>query len=93
MTNSIPLFEAKAHLSELVKQVAQTGQSIAISVRGEPKVRLVPYDAPLSVLDAWEIREKLAAEYGVGEYGSPDFIDQARAVVTPAPLFNEEDRQ
>jgi prevent-host-death family protein len=86
MTNSVSLFEAKAHLSELVKHVAETGQGIAISVRGKPKVRLVPYDDPPAVPDAWDVREKLVAEYGV-----PDFVDQPRTVVTPDPLLNQED--
>jgi prevent-host-death family protein len=91
MTNSISLFEAKAHFSELVRQVAETGQSVAISVRGKPRVRLVPYDAPTARPDAWEAREKLAVEYGAAEYGSPDFTDQGRAVIKADPLFNEED--
>jgi prevent-host-death family protein len=88
MTNSISLFEAKAHFSELVRQVAETGQSVAISVRGKPRVRLVPYDAPPARPDAWDVREKLAAEYGV-----PDFADPARTVVGTDQLFDEEDRQ
>lgn len=86
MTNSIPLFEAKAHFSELVRQVAESGQSVAISVRGKPKVRLVPYDAPQARPDAWEVRESLVAEYGV-----PDFADQVRSVTNPRSLFTEED--
>jgi len=92
MTNSISLFEAKAHLSELVKQVAESGQSIAISVRGKPRVRLVPYDAPLAVPDAWDVREKLVAEYGSSTFDAQDSAEQARTVVTPKPLFTEEDR-
>jgi len=87
MTNSISLFEAKAHFSELVRQVAETGQSVAISVRGKPRVRLVPYDAPPVRPDAWDVREKLAAEYG-----APDFTDPARTVVGTDRLFDEEDR-
>ena len=93
MTNSISLFEAKAHFSELVRQVAETGQSVAISVRGKPRVRLVPYDDQLARPDAWEVREKLAAEYRTTEYGSLDFDDPVREVISPPPLFNKEDLQ
>ena len=32
--------EAKAHLSESVRQVAASGQAVAISVRGRPKVSI-----------------------------------------------------
>jgi prevent-host-death family protein len=92
MTNSISLFEAKAHFSELVRQVAESGQSISISVRGKPKVRLVPYDAPLAVPDAWDVREKLVAEYGRSTFGAQEPVEKARTVVTPKPLFTEEDR-
>jgi prevent-host-death family protein len=92
MTNSISLFEAKAHFSELVRQVAESGQGIAISVRGKPRVRLVPYDAPLAKPDAWDVREKLEGEYGMATSDAQDPAEQARTVVTPKPLFTEEDR-
>lgn len=88
MTDTVSLFEAKAHLSDLVRQVAETGQSMIISVRGKPKVRLVPYDAPPARPDAWDVREKLVAEYG-----APGFEEPPRAMVDHAPLFDEADRQ
>lgn len=77
MTKPVSLFEAKAHLSELVRQVAESGESVVISVRGKPKVRVIPYENPPRVPDAWEVREKVVAEYGV-----PDFPDQPEPGVT-----------
>lgn len=88
MIESISLFEAKAHFSDLVKQVAETGQSMVISVRGKPKVRLVPYDAPQAKPDAWAVREKLAVAYG-----EPEFVDPPRAEIKHKPLFNDADRR
>jgi prevent-host-death family protein len=85
MTNSISLFESKAHLSELVRQVAETGQGIAISVRGTPKVRIVPFDAPVALPNAWEVRERLDVEYG-----TPDFIDPPRTADVPRNPFADE---
>ena len=38
---SVSLYEAKTHLSELVEQAAQ-GREITISKSGKPKARLVP---------------------------------------------------
>lgn len=37
--------EAKAHLSELIGEVAHGGQSVLITKRGRPMAKLVPVDA------------------------------------------------
>ena len=40
----VALYEAKAHLSALVEQVAATGEEVLITRRGKPMARLVPVD-------------------------------------------------
>jgi prevent-host-death family protein len=85
MTNSVSLFEAKAHLSELVRQVAASGQEVAISVRGRLKVRIVPYDQAGRRPDAWEARERAAAAYG-----EPDYVDPPRRSDAPLDPFAGE---
>lgn len=40
-----PLYEAKAKLSSLVRQVRE-GRSVVITVHGEPVAELRPYEAP-----------------------------------------------
>lgn len=37
--------EAKAHLSELIGEVAHAGHSVLITKRGRPMAKLVPVDA------------------------------------------------
>ncbi|MDQ3556650.1 MAG: type II toxin-antitoxin system prevent-host-death family antitoxin, partial [Gemmatimonadota bacterium] len=41
MSNSINLYEAKTHLSELVERAA-AGEEIIIAKAGKPRARLVP---------------------------------------------------
>jgi prevent-host-death family protein len=42
MGRSLPLSEAKARLSEVVRTVRSTGEETVITVDGEPAVRVVP---------------------------------------------------
>jgi prevent-host-death family protein len=46
MSEPIPLYDAKAHFSALVKQVRETGVSVVVSVHGQPAVEIRPYAAP-----------------------------------------------
>ncbi len=46
MAEPIPLYDAKAHFSALVKQVRETGVPIVVSVHGQPAVEIRPYTAP-----------------------------------------------
>ncbi|MBI3792811.1 MAG: type II toxin-antitoxin system prevent-host-death family antitoxin [Gemmatimonadetes bacterium] len=46
MSELIPLYDAKAHFSALVKQVRETGVSVVVSVHGQPAVEIRPYAAP-----------------------------------------------
>lgn len=45
MKNTYSLYEAKAKLSALVRQVRE-GQSVTITLHGEPVVELRPYQKP-----------------------------------------------
>ena len=42
MTDTINLYDAKTHLSELVERAA-AGEEIVIAKAGQPKAKLVPY--------------------------------------------------
>ena len=88
MTNCISLFEAKAHLSDLVRRVAESGQSILLTVRGKPMVRIVPAGDYAMTQDAWEVREKVVEEYGV-----PDFVASPRTVEQLYDPFADEGDQ
>ena len=62
-TTNLSLFEAKAHFSQLVQEVAESHHDLVVTVRGVPKVRIVPYDTSGNN-DVWEVRERVVAEYG-----------------------------
>jgi prevent-host-death family protein len=62
-TETFSLFEAKAHFSHLVQEVAESHNEVVVTVRGLPKVRIVPYDTATNN-EVWEVRERLVAEYG-----------------------------
>jgi len=46
MTRSLPLTEVKARLSEVVRGVRRTRQSVIVTVDGEPVVAISPAQAP-----------------------------------------------
>jgi prevent-host-death family protein len=59
---SVGIFEAKAKLSEICDEVARSGQSVVVTRRGQPLVRIDPVaEAGLSV---WEAREQYIARKG-----------------------------
>jgi prevent-host-death family protein len=45
MTDTVNLYAAKTHLSELVDRAA-AGEEIVIAKAGKPKAKLVPYQPP-----------------------------------------------
>lgn len=65
---SLGLFDVKTRLSELCQQVADTGESVTVTKRGKPFVRIVPLaaraDVPPSV---WDLREQDEAAHGAWE--------------------------
>ena len=84
MTNSLPLFEAKAHLSDLVRRIADDGNEVLITVRGKPMVKIVPVNARLKE-SAWEVRERV-----VHEYGYPAFEVPPRTTEVAIDPFSED---
>ena len=67
----VTLFEAKAQISELVRRVAQGGESVVLTVRGKPMVRIIPYVEEAPAPDVWEVREQVVAEYGAFDLELP----------------------
>ncbi len=77
--NSVSLFNAKTHLSQLVEQIASgAADEIVIARHGQPVARLVPVSTP-----------DVARRIGIaaGEFEVPDNIDQHSEEV--ARLFLE----
>ena len=52
--NKINLFEAKAKLSEICLKVVSDGQSIIVTKRGQPYVKIVPFDQNDNATSVWE---------------------------------------
>lgn len=70
-----PLYEAKARLSSLVRQVRE-GRSVVITVHGEPVAELRPYQAPERRPQT--LAERIAELEAAG-YVSPATVDTAHA--------------
>ena len=52
MSDQYSLYDAKANLSKIVKQVREGGASVVITVHGEPAVEIRPYKPLSTNLDA-----------------------------------------
>jgi prevent-host-death family protein len=59
---TVGLFEAKAKLSEICERVARSGQSMVITRRGRPLVRIDPL--PRGGSSVWEDRASYIATRG-----------------------------
>jgi prevent-host-death family protein len=59
---TVGIFEAKAKLSEICEAVARSGESVVVTRRGKPLVRIVPVAA--DSFSVWEVREKYVARKG-----------------------------
>jgi prevent-host-death family protein len=51
-TQTIGLFEAKTHLSELVARVAEQGGEVIITRHNRPVARIVPFEADMQTAAA-----------------------------------------
>ena len=82
MSETINLYEAKSHLSELVERAAG-GEEITIAKAGKPKARLVPLEA--------RKRPRIASVMGKNflgvTYMAPDLDEDL-----PAEMFYGEDK-
>lgn len=75
----VGIFEAKAKLSEICDQVASSRESMIVTRRGKPLVRIVPLDTPAeSIL---ERRKSYVKKFGTEEIGEcgEDFEPAARS--------------
>jgi prevent-host-death family protein len=52
MSDEYSLYDAKAHLSRIVRQVREGGGSVVITVHGEPAVEIRPYTPPPMDIEA-----------------------------------------
>jgi prevent-host-death family protein len=59
----ISLFEAKAHFSEIIREVSEYGREVLITVRGKPKAKIIPFHLE-EHQDAWKARESHIAALG-----------------------------
>ncbi|WP_243396603.1 type II toxin-antitoxin system Phd/YefM family antitoxin [Leptospira wolffii] len=70
---TVSAFEAKTHLSELLKKV-QSGEIFMITHRGKPIAKLVPYsetsdlDSKNAVQSLREIRASVSGSVDIGEF-------------------------
>lgn len=68
----VGMFEAKTKLSEICDEVHRTGESVLVTRRGKPYVRIVPLESSEGDGSSiWEARERFELEYGLGDV--PDF--------------------
>ena len=59
---TVGIFEAKAKLSEICDEVARGGESVVVTRRGKPLVRIDPLVA--DKFSVWEEREEYIARKG-----------------------------
>jgi prevent-host-death family protein len=59
---TVGIFEAKARLSEICDQVARSGESVVVTRRGKPLVRIEP--AEIDRRSVWEDRAEYIAHRG-----------------------------
>ncbi len=63
---SFGIFEIKTRLSQICERVAATGESVLVTKRGKPFVRIDPiYPSGDSTSRVWEARERFEKQYSV----------------------------
>ena len=75
---SIALYEAKAHLSALVDQVATTGEEIVITRRGKPVAKLSPVNDESALESALRHLVAARSQSSAGSHSLRDLIDDGR---------------
>jgi prevent-host-death family protein len=60
----VGLFDAKTRFSEICDEVARLGQSVVVTRRGQPLVRIEPLAPPKKKEDVWDRRKKFEEEFG-----------------------------
>lgn len=80
MTVTIGVFDAKTRLSEIVDQVARTGEAVVITRRGRPLVRLVPIDEASVIEEGLDLLAAARAQSSPGPGTIRELIDDGRRV-------------
>jgi prevent-host-death family protein len=75
---TIGLFEIKTKLSRICDDVATTGESVLVTRRGKPLVRIVPIQLPPKGSSVWDSREGFLTGRPLAE----DFVVPERKVDT-----------
>ena len=75
------LSAAKARLSEVVREVCQTGQEVTITVDGEPTVGIAPEATAIRTLTKAEIATVRALTDAIGRIGRPQATFDAVAFI------------
>ena len=80
MTVTIGVFDAKTRLSEIIDQVARTGEAVVITRRGRPLVRLVPIDEASVIEEGLDLLAAARAQSSPGPGTIRELIDDGRRV-------------
>lgn len=80
---TLGIFEIKTRLSRICEEVAQTGESVLVTRRGQPLVRIDPLSHETAGHSpVWEARQRHEAEYGVHE-DVPDVGRRTEGIYDP----------
>lgn len=85
---TLGIFEIKTHLSQVCDDVAASGESVLVTRRGKPFVRIDPLDSPCDgISEVWEARERYLSGQTLEEE-LPDVKRSGERISTP---FTEDD--
>ena len=85
---TIGIFEIKTKLSRICEDIARSGESVLVTRRGEPLVRIVPLSSKQETgSEVWEAWETYNAEGDTGE----DFSLPDRSIEAVGNPFSEAD--
>ncbi|NBB90014.1 MAG: type II toxin-antitoxin system prevent-host-death family antitoxin [Spirochaetes bacterium] len=85
---TLGIFEIKTRLSRICEEVAQTGESVLVTRRGRPLVRIDPLSHETAGHSpVWEARQRHEAEYGIHQ-DVPDVRSLTEGIYDP---FEGED--
>jgi len=78
MANQYSLYDAKANLSRIVRQVRETGQSVVVTVHGEPAVEIRAYTALPLDLESRIVELKARGVVKASAQNPVDYVWKAR---------------
>lgn len=84
---SLGIFDVKTRLSEICESVARTGETVLVTRRGKPFVRIAPLEDERGGSAVWEARRAYA-----GVVAADEFPALHRDTEPPYTPFADEDR-